>query len=90
MTEPAEGPRPQRQTLTPYLTVANAAGAIEFYGRAFGARDLDRQAAPDGRLLHAVLEFGTTRLFLSDEFPGMDGCRSPQRLGGTTWCPWRP
>jgi uncharacterized glyoxalase superfamily protein PhnB len=35
MTEPAEGPRPQSQALTPYLTVANAAGAIEFYGRAF-------------------------------------------------------
>jgi PhnB protein len=84
MTEQAAGPRPQEQTLTPYLTVRNAAGAIEFYRRAFGATELDRQAAPDGRLLHAVLRFGNARLFLSDEFPDMDGCRAPQSLGGTT------
>jgi PhnB protein len=84
MTQQGDTPRPQGQTLTPYLTVGNAAAAVEFYARAFGAEELDRQTAPDGKLLHAVLRFGSSQLMLSDEFPDMDGCRSPQSLGGTT------
>jgi uncharacterized glyoxalase superfamily protein PhnB len=86
MTSQPESTRPpgQTRTLTPYLTVTNAAGAIEFYARAFGARELDRQATPEGKLLHALLRFGDAQLMLSDEFPGMDDCRSPQALGGTT------
>jgi PhnB protein len=85
------GTRPEGQTktpqttLTPHLTVRNAAGAIEFYTRAFGARELGRQAAPDGeRLLHALLQFGSSQLMLNDEFPEMGACAAPQSLGGTT------
>lgn len=70
-------------TLTPSLTVQGTAKAIEFYTRAFGARELGRMAAPDGeRIWHAELQIGDSRLMLTDEFPDMGG-RSPQSLGGT-------
>jgi PhnB protein len=46
------------QSLTPYLTVSNAAAAIDFYKKAFGAEEVARHAAPDGsnRLMHAQLK----------------------------------
>ena len=45
-------------TLTPYLAVENAAEAIEFYKRAFGARESLRMPGPDGSIGHAELEIG--------------------------------
>ncbi len=72
-------------TLTPALIVHNAAEAIEFYKRAFGAQELGRMAAPDGqRVWHAELQIGDSRLMLGDEFPDMGDCRAPTSLGGTT------
>jgi PhnB protein len=68
--------------VTPYLTVKDGARAIEFYRRAFGAKELFRIAQPDGRIGHAELEIGDSRIMLSDEFPEM-GVKSPQTLGGT-------
>jgi PhnB protein len=73
--------------LIAHLAVHDAAGAIEFYKRAFGAIEEMRAPAPDGtRIWHASLRFGNTRLFLADEFPdqGM-GCASPRTVGGTTF-----
>jgi PhnB protein len=55
--------------LTPYLRVKGAAGAIEFYKKAFSARELFRVAEPNGRVGHAELEIGDSRLMISDEFP---------------------
>jgi PhnB protein len=70
-------------TLTPSLTVHNAAEAIEFYKRAFGAEEISRAPAPDGRRIwHADLKIGDSRLMLNDEFPDMGG-RAPRSLGGT-------
>lgn len=69
-------------TVTPSLIVTDSAKAIEFYKRAFGAEELYRMAMPDGRVMHAEIAIGNSRIMMSDEFPDM-GMRSPQSLGGT-------
>ena len=68
--------------LSPYLAVAGAAEAIEFYVKVFGATERMRLAGPDGRIGHAELEFGDSLLMLADEFPDMDA-RGPKSVGGT-------
>lgn len=69
--------------LCPYLTVADAAEAISFYERAFGATvDFKLVDPSDGRIGHAELRFGATRLFISDEYPDF-GAIGPERLGGS-------
>ena len=71
-------------TVTPHLTVRGAADAIEFYRRAFGARERGRMPLPDGKtIMHAELQIGDSIVFLADEFPDM-GCRAPETLGGAT------
>ena len=70
-------------SVTPALLVRGAAEAIDFYTRAFGARELGRMPAPDGqRIWHAELQIGDARLMLADEFPEMGG-HAPESLGGT-------
>ena len=71
-------------TVTPYLTVNDGAGALEFYKRAFGARETERMPGPGGKLMHAELRIGDSVVMLSDEFPGMSTCKAPKSLGGTT------
>ena len=70
-------------TATPYLIVRDAARAIEFYTRAFGATELMRFADPSGsgKLGHAEIKIGDSPIMLADEHPEM-GYRSPQSLGG--------
>jgi len=67
----------------PYLSVRNAAEAIAFYMRAYGAVELMRVTMPDGVIGHAELRIGEARFMLADEFPGM-GFVGPQTLGGTS------
>lgn len=67
---------------TPYLCVNDAARALDFYQRAFGARETMRMQQPDGRIGHAEFRLGDAVVMLADEFPEM-GFRSPQSLGGT-------
>jgi PhnB protein len=69
-------------SVTPYLIIKNAADAIEFYKKAFGATELFRMAQPDGRIGHAEIKIGDSPIMLADEFPEM-GYRSPQSLGGS-------
>jgi PhnB protein len=69
--------------VTPYLTVHDAARAIDFYKRAFGAQEVSRMEAPGGKIGHAELKIGDSMIMLSDEMPG-SGCRSPQSLGGSS------
>jgi uncharacterized glyoxalase superfamily protein PhnB len=69
-------------TVTPSLTVRNAAQAIEFYKKALGAEELMRMAGPDGKIGHAELKIGDSIIFINDENPAW-GCNSPQTLGGT-------
>jgi PhnB protein len=69
-------------TATPYLIVKDAAKAIEFYKKAFGARELMRHADPSGKVGHAEIQIGNSRLMLADEFPEM-GFRGPLTIGGS-------
>ena len=69
-------------TITPHLSVREAAKAIEFYQKAFGAQVLFVHKMPDGKVMHATLLIGDSRLMLADEFPGM-GTPAPQTLGGS-------
>lgn len=69
-------------SVTPYLIVDNAAKAIEFYKKVFDAKEQMRMPKPDGKVGHAELEIGTSKIMLADEFPEMNA-RSPQVYGGT-------
>ena len=69
-------------TATPYLIVRDAASAIEFYKRAFGAAELMRMAEPSGKVRHAEIKIGNSPIMLVDEFPEI-GARSPQSFGGS-------
>jgi len=69
-------------TATPYLIIKDAAKAIEFYKKAFGAKEMMRMSQPDGRIGHAEIKIGDSPILLADEFPEM-GARSPQSLGGS-------
>jgi uncharacterized glyoxalase superfamily protein PhnB len=71
----------QPATLTPHLVVRNAARAIDFYRRAFGAEEVLRLTGVDGEIVHAELHLGTASLYLNEESPG-DEARSPESLGG--------
>ncbi len=68
--------------LFPYLCVANAPAAIDFYVIVFGAREKFRLTEPGGRIGHAELDFNGTTLLLSDEFPEF-GIKSAQTIGAT-------
>lgn len=71
--------------LTPYLTVADARAAIDFYRRAFGAVELCRQETPDRRkVMRAALSINGAMLLLSDDFPELTGhAVTPEALGGS-------
>src|SRR3989440_5307281 len=70
-------------SVTAYLSVQNAAQAIDFYKRAFGAKELLRMPGPDGKIGHAEVMIGDSQVMLADEFPDM-GFLGPQSRGGTT------
>lgn len=68
--------------LTPYIIVRNAADAIAFYQKAFGAEELYRLNTPDGKVGHAELKVAGAVFMLADEVPDM-GFRSPESIGGS-------
>ena len=70
-------------TLSPYLAVDNAAEAIDWYKRAFGAHETVRMLGPDGKIGHAELKIGDSHLMLSDPFP-QASTKPPKELGGTS------
>lgn len=69
-------------TITPFLTVRDAARAIEFYKQAFGAEERGVARDPDGKIMHAELKIGDSIIMLSDEYPDF-GSLSPQSIGGS-------
>ena len=71
------------RSVTPYLTLNDAARALDFYKRAFGAQEVMRMDAPGGKIGHAEIKIGDSMIMLADEMPG-SGTRSPQSLGATT------
>lgn len=70
-------------TVTPYLAVDDAAQAIEYYKKAFGAKERVRMEAPDGKIGHAEVEIGDSVVMLSDPFP-QASTKPPKELGGTS------
>ncbi len=70
-------------SVTPYLLINGAGAAIDFYVRAFGAVEVLRLTAPDGRIGHAEICIGDSHVMLADEHPEMDFL-GPQSRGGTT------
>ena|SRR6185295_7714831 len=69
-------------SVTPYLILGKAAAAIEFYKKAFGAKELYRLSGPEGKVGHAEIQIGNSRIMLADEFPEMD-TRGPKSMGGS-------
>lgn len=69
-------------SVTPYLVVDGAGQALAFYEKVFGAKLLMRLDGPGGKIGHAELQIGTSRVMLADEHPAM-GARGPRSIGGT-------
>ena len=72
--------------LVPHLIVDDAAAALDFYAKAFGAEEMARLPGPDGKLMHAAFRINGFMLFLNDDFPEFNDGKSstPTALGGTS------
>ena len=77
----AKSPVPQGlHTVTPHLILDDAATAIDWYKRGFGADEISRSAGPDGKIMHAEIRIGNSHLYLND---AMGGGKGPKALGGS-------
>jgi PhnB protein len=72
-------------TITPQLTLDNAAQAIDWYKKALGAEEISRSAGPDGKIMHAEVKIGNSRVMLNDVMMGQKG---PQAFGGSPASLW--
>jgi PhnB protein len=70
-------------SITPYIVVDDAERAIEFYKDAFGAEEFVKMAGPDGKIGHAELQIGDSKIMLSDPFP-QSSVKPPTERGGPT------
>ena len=71
--------------LVPHLVVDDAAAALDFYAKAFGAEEMVRLPGPGGKLMHACMQLNGSMVFLNDDFPEFNDGKSmtPPALGGT-------
>lgn len=69
-------------SVTPYLIVSDAAAALAWYTEVYGAKELFRFPTDKGKVAHAEMQLGTSKIMLADEFPDM-GARSPRTIGGS-------
>ena len=69
-------------SVTAYLIVRGAAKALDYYKSVFDATELMRFDGPEGKIAHAEMQIGDSKLMLADESPEM-GHKSPQSLGGS-------
>jgi uncharacterized glyoxalase superfamily protein PhnB len=72
-------------TITPQLTLDNAAEAIDWYKKALGVEETGRATGPDGKIMHAELRIGDSRIFVND---AMMGGKGPKALGGSPMSLW--
>jgi uncharacterized glyoxalase superfamily protein PhnB len=72
-------------SITPQLTLDDAAKMIDWYKKALGAQEISRSAGPDGKIMHAELKIGDSRFMLADAMPGMKG---PKEFGGSPTTMW--
>jgi PhnB protein len=73
------------QTITPQLVLDNAAQTIDWYKKALGAEEVSRSVGPDGKIMHAELKIGTSRIMVNDVMMGVKG---PQAFGGSPASLW--
>jgi PhnB protein len=85
MSKPVQPIPPGQDNLIPHLVCSPCTEAIEFYKKAFGAEEVHRVPAPDGRIMHASIRIGKSFVFLVDDFPEYCGGKSetPLALKGT-------
>jgi PhnB protein len=69
-------------TVTPYLIVDGGAKALEYYGKAFLAKEVVRMPGPGGKVMHAEIRIGDSIVMLADEMPEM-GAKGPKAFGGS-------
>jgi PhnB protein len=72
-------------TVTPQLSVEDAAQTIEWYKKAFGAQEVGRHLGPDGKIMHAEVIIGDSRVMVNDVMQGMKG---PRAYGGSPASLW--
>jgi PhnB protein len=72
-------------TVTPQLTLDNAAPAIDWYKKALGAEEVSRAVGPDGKIMHADLRIGNSHIMLNDP---MGGSKGPKAIGGSPASLW--
>jgi PhnB protein len=72
-------------TVTPQLTLDNAAQAIDWYKKALGAEEMGRATGPDGKIMHAEVRIGNSRIMLND---AMMGGKGPRAIGGSPAALW--
>ncbi len=69
-------------TVTPYLIIKDCAKAVDFYKKAFGAEEMHRLCAPDGKIMHSCVKLGDSAIFLCDEMDDPSCGSSPSTLKG--------
>jgi PhnB protein len=72
-------------TVTPQLTLDNAAQAIDWYKKGLGAEEVSRAVGPDGKIMHAEVRIGDSRIMMND---AMGGGKGPQATGGSPTSLW--
>jgi PhnB protein len=72
-------------TVTPQLTLDNAAQAIDWYKRALGAEEVARAVGPDGKIMHAEIRIGDSLIMVND---AMGGGKGPKAIGGSPASLW--
>ena len=70
-------------SVTPHLICADAAAAIDFYRKAFGATETSRLPGPDGKLMHGAIVIGDSTVMLTEEMP-QSGSLGPKARQGTS------
>lgn len=72
-------------TVTPQLTLDNASAAIDWYKKGLGAEEISRADGPDGKVMHAELRIGNSKIMVNDAFMGQKG---PKEIGGSPASLW--
>ena len=72
-------------TVTPELTLDNAAAAIDWYKKGLGAEEVSRATGPDGKIMHAEIRIGNSLIMLHDP---MGGAKGPNAFGGSPAALW--
>jgi PhnB protein len=72
-------------TVTPQLTLDSAAQASDWYKKGLGAEEVSRAVGPDGKIMHAELRIGDSRIMLND---AMMGGKGPKAIGGSPASLW--